>query len=128
MYTFLLVILVLVSFVLILAILMQSGKGGGLSANFGGSGTSDSFLGTRQVGNVLTKASWWLGGAFLGISFILSLMSTRGRTPRSILDQPLTAPAAAPLPNTQGAPPAVPLEPLPLPGPATTPPTTPPTP
>lgn len=114
MYTFLLVILVLVSILLVLAILMQAGKGGGLSANFGGSGTSDSFVGTRQVGNVLTKASWWLGGAFLTISFILSLMSTRSRTPRSILDQPL-APATSPAPATQGQPPAVPLEPLPLP-------------
>ena len=126
MYTFLLVILVIVSAFLIIAILMQAGKGGGLAANFGGSGTSDSFIGTRQVGNVLTKASWWLGGAFLGLSFILSLMSTRSRTPKSILDQPLSAPAAAPLPNTKGQAPAIPLEPVPTP--ATPPPTTPPTP
>ena len=118
MYTFLLVILVLISIMLIFAILLQSGKGGGLSANFGGSGTSD-FMGTRQAGNVLTRASWWLGGAFLGLSFILSLLSTRSRTPRSILDQPLTTPVTAPAP-TQGQAPAIPLEPVPTaPAPST---------
>lgn len=111
MYTFLLVLLFIVSMFLVAAILMQAGKGGGLSANFGGSGTSDSFVGTRQVGNVLTKASWWLGSLFLGLAFILSLMSTRGRTPRSILDQPLSAPAAAPA--TKGTAPALPLENVP---------------
>ena len=113
MYTFLLVILVIVSFALITAILLQSGKGGGLSANFGGSGTSD-FMGTRQAGNFLTRGSWWLGGAFLALSFVLSLLSTRSRTPRSILDQPLTAPVTSPAPAT-GTAPAVPLEPVPLP-------------
>ena len=118
MYTFLLVLLFLVSIFLVLAILMQSGKGGGLAANFGGSGTSDSFIGTRQVGNVLTKASWWLGSLFLALAFILSLMSTRGRTPRSILDQPLSAPVSAPA--TKGAAPALPLENVPTtPAPAT---------
>lgn len=118
MYSFLLVLLFLVSLLLIAAILMQSGKGGGLAANFGGSGTSDSFIGTRQVGNVLTKASWWLGSVFLGLAFILSLMSTRGRTPRSILDQPLSTPSAAPA-TTKSAAPALPLENVPAPAPAT---------
>ena len=118
MYSFLLVLLFLVSLFLIAAILMQSGKGGGLAANFGGSGTSDSFLGTRQVGNVLTKASWWLGSVFLALAFILSLMSTRGRTPRSILDQPLSTPATAPA-TTKSTAPALPLENVPATPPAT---------
>lgn len=118
MYSFLLVLLFLDSVLLIAAILMQSGKGGGLAANFGGMGTSDSFMGTRQVGNVLTKASWWLGSGFLALALILSLMSTRSRTPRSILDQPLSAPASAPT-TPKGAAPAIPLEPVPTPAPAT---------
>lgn len=120
MYSFLLVLLVLVSIFLVAAILMQAGKGGGIAANFGGMGTSDSFMGTRQVGNVLTKSSWWLGAAFLGLAFILSLMSTRSRTPRSILDQPASAPASAPA-TTKGAAPPIPLEAVPaLPQPAPT--------
>ncbi|HET6702443.1 MAG TPA: preprotein translocase subunit SecG [Gemmatimonadaceae bacterium] len=112
MYTLLIVLLVLASIFLILVILMQSGKGGGLAATFGGVGTSpDSFFGTRQMGNVLTKASWYLGGAFLVLGFVLSLMSSRAVTSRSILDQPAgsqTAAPAAPAPGASDAP--IPLE------------------
>jgi preprotein translocase subunit SecG len=110
MYTFLIVLLVLASLFLILVILMQSGKGGGLAATFGGVGTSpDSFFGTRQMGNVLTKSSWYLGGAFLLLGFVLSLMSSRAVASRSVLDQPAqtTAPAA-PVPGASEAP--IPLE------------------
>lgn len=81
MYTFLLIILILDALVLIAAVLMQAAKGGGLAASFGGVSTAaDSFIGTRQAGNVLTKIAWWAGGLFLGIAFVLQLMSTRGRT------------------------------------------------
>ena len=112
MYTFLIVILVIASLLLILAILLQSGKGGGLAATFGGVGTSpDSFFGTRQMGNVLTKSSWYLGGLFLLLGFVLSLMSSRAVTARSVLDQPAatqTATPTAPAPGPSSAP--IPLE------------------
>jgi preprotein translocase subunit SecG len=120
MYTFLLVILIIDALVLVAAVLMQSAKGGGLAASFGGVSTAaDSFIGTRQAGNVLTKIAWWAGGLFLGLAFIMQLMSTRGRTPTSILDQglgrtptttppPVTAPppqSAVPLPPAKNPPP-----------------------
>jgi preprotein translocase subunit SecG len=100
MFTFLLVLLVINSLVLIAAILLQAGKGNGLAASFGGvSSSADSLLGTRQAGNLLTKTSWWGGGLFLFLSFVLSLMSSRQRTPTSVLDQAFTAPApVAPAP------------------------------
>ena len=53
MFTFLLVLLIIDSLVLIAAILLQSGKGNGLAASFGGvSSSADSLLGTRQAGKV----------------------------------------------------------------------------
>ena len=59
-----------------------------MAASFGGvSSSASSFLGTRQTGNLLTKASWWCGGLFLGLSFMLALASTRSRAPKSVLDQ-----------------------------------------
>src|SRR4029450_2456079 len=99
LYTFLIVLLVIDSLVLIAAVLLQAGQGGGMAASFGGvSSSASSFLGTRQAGNLLTKASWWRGGLLLGLSFMLALASTRSRAPKSILDQtfstpPVTAPA-----------------------------------
>ena len=112
MYTFLVILLILDSIVLGVAILMQAGKGGGLAASFGGAGSTADFLGIRQAGNLLTKASWWCGGIFIALSFLLAMLSTRSRLPRSILDQQFSAPpVTAPAPEA-GAP-ALPITPAP---------------
>ncbi len=127
MFTFLLTLLVIDSLVLIAAILLQSGKGSGLAASFGGvSSSADSLLGTRQAGNLLTKTSWWGGGIFLFLSLVLSIASTQRRTPKSVLDQAFTPAATAPAP-TAGQPnanSAIPLTPA-TPAPTTTVPATP---
>src|SRR4051812_16895323 len=120
MYTFLIVLLAIDSFVLIAVVLMQAGQGGGMAATFGGaSSSSGTIFGTRQAGNLLTKASWWCGGIFLALAFMLSLASTRTRQPKSILDQAFpNAPAPANLPAATN----LPVTPLPTTAaPATTP-------
>ena len=123
MYTFLLVILVLVSVVLIVAILLQSGTGQGLSASFGGASSSpDAFIGMRQAGNLLTKISWWGGGVFLALAFILQLMSTQQRAPKSVLEGKLGTPAPLSAPSPSTAAPALPLSPAPAVPVPTTPP------
>jgi len=112
LYTFLLTLLVLDCVVVIGAILLQSGKGGGLAASFGGASSSpDAFIGIRQAGNLLTKVSWWGGATFLVLAFILQMMSSRTNTPRSILERGLGQPVNTAPPPTSA--PAVPLEPLP---------------
>ena len=115
LYKILIVLLIIDSLVLIAAILLQSGQGQGLAASFGGvSSSASSFMGARQTGNLLTKASWWCGGIFLFLAFVLSLASTRNRAPRSVLDQQFQAPpVTAPAPANPGTAPAVPLSPLP---------------
>jgi len=109
-YTILLVLLVIDSVLLVLAILMQSGQGGGMAASFGGvSSSASNFLGARQTGNLLTKMSWWCGGLFLGLAYVLSLASSRTRAPKSVLDQ-----AFPNAPITQTAPAStLPLNPAP---------------
>src|SRR5688572_12483159 len=104
--TFLITLLVIDSVILIAAILLQAGKGGGLAASFGGvTSSADAILGTRQAGNLLTKTSWWGGAVFLGLAFLLSLTATQRSAPRSILDQTFTTPPApvAPAPTQPGA-------------------------
>jgi preprotein translocase subunit SecG len=112
LYTFLLTLLVIDCVVLMLAILLQSGKGSGLAASFGGASSSpDAFIGIRQAGNLLTKVSWWGGGVFLGLCFILQLMSTHTSAPRSVLEKGLGTQPQNVAPPTSA--PAVPLEPAP---------------
>ena len=112
LYGFFLTLLIIDAILLVGVILLQSGKGGGVAANFGGvTSSTDAFIGTRQAGNLLTKASWWCGGVFLALAFMLQLAGSRSRIPESVLDRPLTAPAStAPTGTAPASAPAVPLE------------------
>lgn len=104
MFTFFLIVLTLVGLVLIAAILLQAGQGGGLSAQFGGAASTDAFVGSRQATTILHKASWWGGGLFLFLSFLMGLVSSRASRPRSILEDQFRQQQEAPAP----------LQPLPL--------------
>ena len=96
-YKVLLALLILDAFILVIAILLQSGKGGGMATAFGGaSSSSDALFGTRQAGNLLTKASWWCGGIFIGLAYVLQLSAAHGRVPTSILDKSFAPTKSAP--------------------------------
>lgn len=124
--TVLLVLLIVDSFVLVAAVLLQAGKGTGMAASFGGvSSSPDAFIGTRQAGYALTKISWWAGGLFLGIAFVLQIASAHPRVPKSVLDQSVAPPPASTTPAPSSAAPALPFQNTPAPAPATPAPTTP---
>jgi preprotein translocase subunit SecG len=116
LYNILLVILVIDAIVLIGAILLQSGKGSGLAANFGGASSSpDAFIGIRQAGTILTSATWWCAGVFLFLAFVLQILSTRAQVPKSVLEDTFGNPAPVAPINTAPATtaPALPLTPAP---------------
>jgi len=108
--TLLLVLLIFDSFVLVAAILLQAGKGTGMAASFGGvSSSPDAFIGTRQAGTWLTKITWWAGGIFIALAFVLQIGAAHGRAPKSVLEQGLTPPPATPAPTSTA--PALPFLP-----------------
>ena len=92
MYDALLFILALDALILIAAVLLQAGQGGGLASLGGGAGT-EQFMGGRQATTLLTKVTWWCAGLFLFISLMLAVMSSRSATPRSVLEGGVPAPA-----------------------------------
>jgi preprotein translocase subunit SecG len=98
-YNVLLAVLILDGIFLGIVVLLQSGKGGGLAAMGGGAAATDGILGGRQATTMLTRATWITGGAFMTLSLVLSIMSSRAQVPQSILRQDLapTAPAAQPI-------------------------------
>ena len=101
MYTLLLILLLIDCFALVVTVLLQAGKGGGLAAGFGGAGTGMEMMGSRQTATFLHTATKWLGGAFLVICFALSLLTVRGTAPRSLIESEMqsqqpAAPADAP--------------------------------
>ena len=102
MYGILLAVLILDGIFLSVAVLLQSGKGGGLAAMGGGGAATDGILGGRQATTMLTRATWTTGSVFMLLSLVLSIMSSRTQLPQSILRQDAapTAPVAQPILST----------------------------
>jgi len=65
MYTLITVLLFIVCFLLILIVLVQNSKGGGLASNFQ---SSNQIMGVRKTTDFLEKATWVLAGALLVLS------------------------------------------------------------
>jgi len=103
LYNFLLVIHIFICLLLVLVILLQAGKGGGLASAFGGSGTTEAVFGGRQAATFLGKATTVLGTLFFIGSFALALLASYTVGPRSAVQEQLmeSAPARAPVPVTQ---------------------------
>lgn len=79
MYTFLLIIHVLVSIALAIVILMQSSKGGGLAGVFGGGGGGmGNVFGGRGVASFLSKLTTGLAIAFMVICLVLGKITSGG--------------------------------------------------
>ncbi len=100
MFAFLLALLILDGILMMIIILLQSGKGDGLAAMGGAPMGTDSFIGGRQAATLLTKATWVSAGLFMALAFLLSIMSSRQVQPTSILRgqfQQQTAPAPQPV-------------------------------
>jgi preprotein translocase subunit SecG len=72
MFTFLLGLEVVISILLILAILMQSSKGGGLAGTFGG-GSMGTVFGVRRTSDFLTKGTQVLAVAFGALALVINI-------------------------------------------------------
>ncbi|MEQ8926022.1 MAG: preprotein translocase subunit SecG [Fulvivirga sp.] len=68
MLTLILSLILLACVLLILVILAQNSKGGGLSSQFGGSGASN-MIGVKKTGDLLEKLTW----GFIIAIFVLSI-------------------------------------------------------
>lgn len=96
-YGFLLGLHIVVSIGLILVVLLQSGKGGGLAGAFGGmGGAGQSLFGGRGAATFLSKATTVLGVAFMTTSLILALIAGARSGPRSVVRHSTMSESAPP--------------------------------
>ena len=103
MYGLLLGIHLVVCLVLVAVVLVQSGKGGGLTGGaFGGS--AQTVFGGRGATDFITRATMVLAGTFFLTSLVLALMSSGGQRTRSLIqEQARQASPAVPAPQRPGA-------------------------
>jgi preprotein translocase subunit SecG len=96
LYGLLILLYVAVSVVLILVVLLQTGKRADLAGAFGGGG-SQTALGTRGAANLLTRATTVSAVLFMVLALTLSIMTSRrqGRG-GSVLDEVSTPATGSP--------------------------------
>lgn len=68
MYSLLIGISIFASILLVLLVLAQNSKGGGLSSQFGGSGASN-IMGVKKTGDLLERLTW----VFITVVFVVAL-------------------------------------------------------
>jgi preprotein translocase subunit SecG len=83
LYGIILVIHVFVCVALMIAVLLQSGKGGGLAGAFGGGAGSQAIFGGRGAATFLSNATTILGVAFMVTSLTLALLGGAGTASRT---------------------------------------------
>src|SRR5881396_3137756 len=87
---------IVVCLVLILVVLLQTGKRADLAGAFGGGGSQTAF-GARGAATFLSKATTWSAGIFMVTSLVLGIRFGR-ETAESVVQEPAGSAAPAPLP------------------------------
>ncbi len=109
MFTALIVVEIIISILLIVGVLAQASKGGGLAGTFGG-GNVGMMFGVRRTADFLSNATWGLAIAFAIIAIIINVgfLPTAGTDSESILQRatpsqqqpaPVLPPTQAPTPG-----------------------------
>ncbi len=85
MYLLVSVLIIIVSVLMVLIVLVQNSKGGGLASNFAG---SNQVMGVRKTADFLEKATWTLAVTLLVLSLLASMTIPRGtKQERSRIEQ-----------------------------------------
>jgi len=76
MYLLISVLIIIVCIFLVLIVLVQNSKGGGLASNFAG---SNQIMGVRKTADFLEKATWTLAISLLALTLLASLTMPRDK-------------------------------------------------
>lgn len=87
MFNFIIGLIVFVAILLVLVILAQNSKGGGLTSQFGGSGASN-IIGVKKTGDLLEKLTWSFVIAIMVLSISTNLITRNASGPTNeVLDK-----------------------------------------
>lgn len=94
MYTFVLVVHVLVAVSLVGLVLIQQGKGATAGAGFGGGGSSGTVFGARGAASFLSKLTAAMAATFFVTSLALAYFGAQVTTQTSLIEQATQAEVA----------------------------------
>ncbi len=107
MYTFLIILFVLLSITMVVVILLQAGKGQGLAGSIGGGPMGGSALfGGRGAADFLSKSTAWIAALYLILALAIGVIykSRAENTQQSLIEQRSAEEQAMPAPNIPVAP------------------------
>ena len=96
MYILLISLAIVSAILLILVVLAQNSKGGGLSSQFGGSGASN-LIGVKKTGDVLERLTWGFAIAIIVFSLATNLTTPNTAAPTDELMERAKEQQAAPV-------------------------------
>lgn len=91
------ILIAFISVLLILVILVQNPKGGGLSSSFGGSQAANQVMGAANSGDMLEKITWGLASSLLALCLVTGVFfkgDVSGSVGEDINTTTTTAPSA----------------------------------
>ena len=103
---------IVVCFVLIIVIMLQSGNAADLAGAFGGSGSQTAF-GPRGAATFLSRATTWCAIVFMMTSLTLSFKRSSGQTSTGSILEQTSQPASAPAKPAAAPPIQIPVQPSP---------------
>ena len=76
MYVFISILILIASILMILIVLIQNSKGGGLASGFS---SSNQIMGVRKTTDFLEKATWTLAGVLVFLSIVITAFIPRAQ-------------------------------------------------
>ena len=86
MYTLVISLIVFAAVLLVLVILAQNSKGGGLSSQFGGSGASN-LIGVKKTSDLLEKLTWGFAITIMVLTLTSSMLLRQSGVEDDIIDR-----------------------------------------
>ena len=99
MYTLFVSLIVLAAILMILVVLIQESKGGGLSSQFS---SSNAIRGVRKTTDVVEKTTWGLAIAMVVLSVLCAYFAPKAVSEQSVLEQEAAKTMTTNPANTQG--------------------------
>src|SRR5665647_74962 len=81
-YIFISILVLIACVLVIMVVLVQNSKGGGLAANFTSAGQS---MGVRKTADFLEKSTWTLAGAIVLLCLVATASIPRGQSQESVI-------------------------------------------
>ncbi|MES3019160.1 MAG: preprotein translocase subunit SecG [Bacteroidota bacterium] len=107
------ILAIIVCVLLVLIVLIQNPKGGGLSSGFAG---SNNIMGVQRTGDFLEKGTWVLAVSLMVLALMINVVIDKGgaetqdgREIQEMINKPASAPAQSPM-SLPAAPAATPAD------------------